>query len=229
MLNLFQFLFMNNNLFRGIAPSILSADFGNLQREITWLNQSSAHFLHVDIMDGIFVPNISFGFDVLKIVKKFSNKPLDVHLMIQNPERYLTNFKEAGADLLTVHYEENTHLHRTLKNIKNLGMQTGVALNPHTPVEVLTDILAEIDLICLMSVNPGFGGQTFILQTFNKIQRLKQMMKDQNIFPLLEVDGGVDLNNVKELWDLGVNVVVAGSSIFRSENPKQYIETMLSL
>jgi ribulose-phosphate 3-epimerase len=210
-----------------IAPSILSADFGNLQRDVEMINNSKAQWFHVDIMDGVFVPNISFGFPVLKSVKKHAKKTLDVHLMIVNPDQYITEFKNAGADVLTVHYEACTHLHRTLQAIKSAGMKAGVALNPHTPVSVLEDTLSDIDLVCVMSVNPGFGGQKYIENTFKKVAALKKMIAERGCKTLIEIDGGVDLNNYKNLIEKGADVLVAGNTVFSSADPAQTIETLV--
>lgn len=211
-----------------VAPSILSADFANIQRDVEMINSSNADWFHVDIMDGVFVPNISFGFPVLKAIKKYAQKPLDVHLMIVDPDRYLQTFKEAGADVLTVHVEACTHLHRTIQAIKTLGMKAGVAINPHTPATLLTDIIADIDLVCVMSVNPGFGGQKFIENTYNKIAILKNLITASNSQALIEIDGGVDLHNYKKLVATGANVLVAGNTVFSSTNPVQTIATLKS-
>lgn len=202
-----------------VAPSVLSADFANIQRDVEMINNSEADWFHVDIMDGRFVPNISFGFPVIKAIKKHAKKPLDVHLMIVEPEKYLEEFKNAGADILTVHEEACTHLHRTIYAIKDLGMKAGVALNPHTPVENLRDVIADIDLICLMSVNPGFGGQKFIENTYNKITRLEQLIAETGSKALIEIDGGVGVNNYSQLVNAGANVLVAGNAVFGAENP----------
>lgn len=201
-----------------IAPSVLAADFGNLQRDIEMINQSEADWFHIDIMDGVFVPNISFGMPVLEAIQKHAKKTIDVHLMIVDPDRYITTFKKLGADVLTVHYEACTHLHRTLQAIKAEGMQAGVALNPHTPIEVLNDIIQDIDLVCLMSVNPGFGGQSFIEHTYNKIIRLKQLITERGAATLIEIDGGVTDQNAKQLAATGADVLVAGSFVFRAED-----------
>lgn len=209
-----------------IAPSMLSADFANLQTEVELINQSKAQWFHLDVMDGVFVPNISFGFPVIKAIKKYAKKPLDVHLMIEQPERYITAFKEAGADRLTVHYEASPHLHRTLQSIRAAGMKSGVALNPHTPVSVLEDVLSEVDLVCLMSVNPGFGGQKFISNTYKKIPNLKQMIRDRDHHILIEIDGGVDLHNYKRLLVSGADVLVVGHTVFSSEHPLKTIEAL---
>lgn len=206
-----------------IAPSILSADFANIQRDVEMINDSQADWFHVDIMDGMFVPNISFGFPVIKAIKKHAKKPLDVHLMIQDPDRYLSTFKEAGADILTVHLEACTHLHRTIQAIKALGMKAGVALNPHTSVNLLHDIIEDIDLVCLMSVNPGFGGQKFIENTYYKVATLKEMISTTKSNAVIEIDGGVDLNNYKKLIQTGANVLVAGNTVFSSPDPMKTI------
>lgn len=206
-----------------IAPSILSADFANLQRDIEMINNSQADWFHIDIMDGMFVPNISFGFPVVKAIKKHAKKPLDVHLMIVDPDRFLQNFKDAGADILTVHYEACPHLHRTIQAIKALGMKAGVAINPHTPANFLSEIIADIDLICLMSVNPGFGGQKFIEHTYNKISAINEMRGATKSKALIEVDGGVDMNNYKKLIDMNAGVLVAGNTVFSSSDPAQTI------
>lgn len=206
-----------------VAPSILSADFGNLQRDIELINQSEADWFHVDIMDGVFVPNISFGFPVLKSIQKHAKKPLDVHLMIVEPDKYIQAFKDAGAEVLTVHYEACTHLHRTLQHIKSLNMKAGVAINPHTPISVLEDIIIETDLVCLMSVNPGFGGQKFIENTYTKILTLKKLIQSKHAHTLIEIDGGVDLNNYQKLIHSGADVLVAGNTVFSSTNPTQTI------
>jgi ribulose-phosphate 3-epimerase len=206
-----------------IAPSILSADFANLQRDVEMLNKSEADWIHVDVMDGVFVPNISFGFPVIKTIKKHAKKPLDVHLMIVNPDNFLQAFKDAGADNLSVHYEGSTHLHRTVHAIRDLGMKAGVAINPHTPVNVLQDIIADIDLVCLMSVNPGFSGQKFIEATYQKVKYLKQLIKTKKSKALIEVDGGVDLKNAPLLVKHGADVLVAGNTVFGSKNPSETI------
>lgn len=202
-----------------IAPSILSADFANLQRDVEMINQSEADWFHVDVMDGVFVPNLSFGLPVISAIKRHAKKPLDVHLMMVRPEKYFEDFKKAGADILTVHYEASTHLHRSIYAIKELGMKAGLALNPHTPVTVLIDIIADIDLVCLMSVNPGFGGQKFIANTYKKIAELKDMALQKNPTLNIEIDGGVTLENYKDLLLAGANVLVAGNTVFSSDNP----------
>lgn len=202
-----------------VAPSILSADFANLQRDCEMINGSAADWFHVDIMDGVFVPNISFGFPVVKAIKKHAKKPLDVHLMIVDPDRYTQAFKEAGADVLTVHIEACTHLHRSIQNIKSCGMKAGVALNPHTPVHQLEEIIADLDVVCVMSVNPGFGGQKFIENTYNKVKQLKELIGSRGSSALIEIDGGVDLANYKKLIATGANVLVAGNTVFASKDP----------
>jgi len=209
-----------------ISPSLLSADFGNLQRDIEMINSSEADWFHLDIMDGVFVPNISFGFPVMKYIKKHAKKPLDVHLMIIDPDKYIEEFKNAGADILTVHYETCNHLHRTVQNIKSNGMKAGVSLNPHTPVHVLEDIIADVDLVLIMSVNPGFGGQKFIPNALEKIKNLKKLIIEKKSNSLIEVDGGVDGANAKLLIDAGCDVLVAGTYIFGSSNQ---LKTILEL
>lgn len=206
-----------------VAPSVLSADFGNLQRDIEMINASEADWFHVDIMDGVFVPNMSFGFPVMKVLQKLAKKPLDVHLMIVDPDRYAQAFKDAGAETLTVHYEACAHLHRSIQNIKSLGMKAGVAINPHTPITLLQDILADIDLVCMMSVNPGFGGQKFIENTFHKVVELKKLIIEKKSLAKIEIDGGVDLNNYKKLVAAGADVLVAGNTVFSSPDPTQTI------
>ncbi|WP_343534286.1 ribulose-phosphate 3-epimerase [Pedobacter sp.] len=206
-----------------IAPSILSADFANLQRDIEMLNQSEADWIHVDVMDGVFVPNISFGFPVITAAKKHAKKPFDVHLMIVEPDKYIADFAKAGADLITVHYEACTHLHRTIQLIKSVGCKAGVALNPHTPVSLLKDILQDIDLALVMSVNPGFGGQAFIPQTLKKLRELRQMAQQTNPNLYIEVDGGVGIQNIASLIEAGANVFVAGNAVFAAPSPTQMI------
>jgi ribulose-phosphate 3-epimerase len=206
-----------------IAPSILSADFANIQRDVEMINKSEADWFHIDIMDGMFVPNISFGFPVIKAIKKHAKKPMDVHLMINDPDRYLNTFKDAGADILTVHLEACPHLHRTIQAIKALGMKAGVAINPHTSVNLLIDIISDIDLVCVMSVNPGFGGQKFIEHTYRKIGTLREMIQATKSDAKIEIDGGVDLKNYKELIHSGANVLVAGNTVFSSQDPVQTI------
>ena len=209
-----------------IAPSLLSADFGNLDRDVAMINRSEADWFHLDIMDGVFVPNISYGFPVIEAVKKSAQKPLDVHLMIVQPERYFEHFKEAGADVLSIHYEASPHLHRSVQQIKTLGMKAGVVINPHTPVAVLRDILPETDLVLVMSVNPGYGGQSFIQNTFLKIRELAVLKSELNPNLLIEVDGGVSLKNAPELCKAGANVLVAGNTVVRSENPEETIRQL---
>ncbi len=209
-----------------VAPSVLSANFANLQADIEMINNSEADWFHVDVMDGVFVPNISFGFPVIKAIQKIAKKPLDVHLMIVNPDQYAQAFKDVGTEILTVHIEACNHLHRSIQNIKNLGMKAGVAINPHTSINSLEDTIAEIDLICLMSVNPGFGGQKFIENTYNKITDLKALIERKKSRALIEIDGGVDLNNYKKLIDCGANVLVAGNTVFSSKNPTETISIL---
>ena len=212
-----------------IAPSILSADFGKLFDEIEMINQSEADWFHVDVMDGVFVPNISFGFPVMKPLQSKATKPLDVHLMIVDPDRYTKAFADAGAHVLTVHVEACTHLHRTLTNIRNHGMKAGVAINPHTPVESIKEVLYLCDVVCLMSVNPGFGGQSFIENTYAKVKTLKAMITEAGINTLIEIDGGVSLSNAKLLTDAGADVLVAGNTVFGSANPIQTITELKHL
>ena len=212
-----------------IAPSILSADFGNLQRDIEMINQSEADWFHVDVMDGVFVPNISFGFPVMAAVKKHATKPLDVHLMIVEPDKFIPEFAKAGADRITVHYEACTHLHRTIQLIKASGCKAGVALNPHTPVTLLQDVIEDLDLVLIMSVNPGFGGQAFIHNTYKKIQDLKRLSQGVNEDLIIQVDGGVSLLNIAKLVSAGANAFVAGSAIFATDNPSQTIIEMKNL
>jgi ribulose-phosphate 3-epimerase len=212
-----------------IAPSILSADFANLQRDCEMLNQSAADWFHVDIMDGVFVPNISFGFPVVKAIKKHATKPLDVHLMIVDPDRYIKAFADAGADYLSVHIEACNHLHRTLQYIKAEGMKAGVAVNPHTPVSQLEDIVADTDLFCMMSVNPGFGGQKFIENTYRKIEKLKDLILKTGSKALIEIDGGVDGNNAAKLIATGADVLVAGNYVFSAANPTATIESLKAI
>lgn len=209
-----------------ISPSVLTADLGNLEKEILMLNESAADWIHLDIMDGVFVPNISFGFPVIERIKKSAEKPLDVHLMIVEPDRYLATFRNAGADILTVHYEACIHLQRTVTEIRSLGMKAGVAINPHTPVSLLKNILPYIDMVLIMTVNPGYGGQTFIMDCYNKIVELRKMIDRAGHGVLIEVDGGVDTKNASKLVKAGVDVIVAGNAIFSSADPS---ETILKL
>jgi len=209
-----------------LAPSILSADFANIQRDVEMINDSAADWFHIDIMDGVFVPNISFGFPVLKAIKAYAKKPLDVHLMIVQPERYIKEFRDAGADHLYVHIEACTHLHRTLQEIKKHGMKAGVAINPHTNVSLMEDVLPLTDLVCMMSVNPGFGGQKFIEGTYKKIKDLKQLITKMSAPTLIEIDGGVDLDNVHKLIAAGADILVAGNTVFSSKNPVETIATL---
>ena len=207
---------MKNTL---IAPSVLAADFANLQRDIEMINTSEADWFHIDIMDGVFVPNISFGMPVLDAINKHAKKTIDVHLMIVDPDRYITTFKKLGTDILTVHYEACTHLHRTLQAIKAEGMKAGVALNPHTNIDLLEDVIQDIDLVCIMSVNPGFGGQSFIENTYSKVEKLKALINKKNAPTLIEIDGGVTNKNAKQLVDAGADVLVAGSYVFGAQDP----------
>lgn len=209
-----------------ISPSVLSCDFANIQRDIEMINQSEADWFHIDIMDGVFVPNISFGFPVMKAIHKHAKKPLDVHLMIVEPDKYIKDFIDTGAEILTVHYEVCTHLHRTIQEIKKYGIKAGVALNPHTNVSVLEDILPELDLVLIMSVNPGFGGQKFIPHSVEKVKQLKQLIKETKSKAIIEVDGGVNLKTGKELVDAGADMLVAGSFVFGSENPVKTISEL---
>ncbi|MBT4960142.1 ribulose-phosphate 3-epimerase [Flavobacteriaceae bacterium] len=212
-----------------IAPSMLACDFGNLLSEIEMVNNSEANWFHIDVMDGVFVPNISFGTPIMKVLKENAKKTLDVHLMIVNPDNYLENFAELGADILTVHYEACTHLHRTIQRIKDLKMKAGVAINPHTPIASLKSIIKDLDLVCVMSVNPGFGGQSFIEETYEKVLELNSLIKKHNSKAIIEIDGGVNSLNAKKLIDCGANALVAGSFVFKSENPTQTISELSSI
>lgn len=212
-----------------ISPSLLAADFTNLKTDIEMVNNSQANWFHLDIMDGVFVPNISYGLPIVEQINKIAKKPLDVHLMIIDPDRYVEAFKKAGADILTVHYEACTHLHRTIQNIHSHDMKAGVSLNPHTPVSVLEEIITDIDLVLLMSVNPGFGGQCFIENTYAKVEKLAQLIKEKNASVIIEIDGGVNLETGKKLVEAGANALVAGSFVFGSDDPNQTISSLKNL
>lgn len=206
-----------------ISPSILTADFGQLNQVVEMIDNSQADWVHIDVMDGVFVPNISFGFHIIKSIKKKTSKPLDVHLMIIQPERYFSQFRDAGADLLCFHYEASQHVHRSIQAIRELGMKAAVAINPHTPVELLGDILHDLDMVLIMTVNPGYGGQAFIKHSYSKIKRLKEMIREKNLSTLIEVDGGVDFNNAPLLIQAGTDVLVAGNTIFSASDPEEAI------
>lgn len=212
-----------------IAPSVLSANFANLEADLEMLNNSVAEFIHIDVMDGVFVPNISFGFPLIQAMRKLSTKTFDVHLMIVEPDKYIETFKNAGADILSVHLEASTHLHRTLQKIHSVDMKAGVAINPHTSVNLLEETIADIDLVCVMSVNPGFGGQKFIENTYDKISRLKDLILKKNSKALIEIDGGVTLQNANKLLEHGADVLVAGNTVFNSESPIQTIQQLIDI
>jgi len=217
---------MKNTL---IAPSVLAADFANLQRDIEMINNSEADWFHIDIMDGVFVPNISFGMPVLEAISKHAKKTIDVHLMIVDPDRYIKTFADLGSNILTVHYEACTHLHRTLQAIKAEGMKAGVALNPHTNVSLLEDVIKDIDMVCIMSVNPGFGGQSFIENTYKKVRQLKEIITRNNASTIIEIDGGVTSKNAVQLVEAGADVLVAGNFVFKADNPLQTISDLKKL
>ena len=209
-----------------IAPSILSADFSNLKKDIEIINKSNADWFHLDIMDGVFVPNISFGLPVVRDIKKHAKKPLDVHLMITDPDKYFSDFKKAGADIISFHYEASNHLHRSIQALKDLGIKAGVAINPHTNISLLEDIICDVDMILIMSVNPGFGGQKFIENTYDKIQKLKNIIISKNTNTLIQIDGGVNLDNAPKLFKAGADILVAGNTVFSSDNPVSVIQKL---
>lgn len=211
-----------------VAPSILSADFANLGRDVTMLDESAAQWIHIDVMDGVFVPNISFGLPVIKSIRGLSQKVFDVHLMIVEPEKYIVDFKNAGADILSIHYEASTHLHRSLEEIRKHGMKAGVAINPHTSINLLEDVIEMTDVVCMMSVNPGFGGQKFIENTYSKIDKLKNLILQKNAQTLIEIDGGVSETNALKLISVGADVLVAGNYVFSNQDPKGQIEKLLA-
>ena len=212
-----------------ISPSVLSCDFGNIERDVKMLHSSDAQWIHIDVMDGVFVPNISFGFPILEVIRKHTDKVLDVHLMIENPDNYLVNFKNSGADILTVHFEACRHLNRSITAIKDLGMKVGVALNPHTPISVLEEVIQDIDLVLIMSVNPGFGGQKFIHSSIEKVKKIAHLIEEKKTNTLIEVDGGINQENGMDLKKAGADVLVAGSYIFGSQNPVNTIKNLMNL